>query len=148
MRPPVWALSRDSAGLLVRFTSDATTIQARWTVISSRLAMPHMTATGVSGLDLYVKADNGRWRWIGVGQPQENRTNTATLTSGLAEGRREFLLYLPLYNGVSSVELGVPEGRMIEKTAPRAEAPEADRLLRDLDHLPGSAPRPGMVHTG
>ncbi len=71
VRPPVWDLSRDSAGLLVRFTSDATTIQARWTLISSRLAMPHMPATGVSGLDLYVKADDGRWRWLGVGQPRE-----------------------------------------------------------------------------
>ena len=71
--PSVWGLSRDSAGLLVRFTTDATTIQARWTVISGRLAMPHMPATGVSGLDLYVKADDGRWRWLGVGQPQEKQ---------------------------------------------------------------------------
>jgi hypothetical protein len=30
VRAPVWELSRDSAGLVVRFTSDATTIQARW----------------------------------------------------------------------------------------------------------------------
>src|SRR4051812_11216862 len=30
VRPPVWNLSRHSAGLAVRFVSDATTMQARW----------------------------------------------------------------------------------------------------------------------
>jgi dienelactone hydrolase len=145
---PVWELSRDSAGLLVRFTSDATTIQARWTVISSRLAMPHMPATGVSGLDLYVKADDGRWRWLGVGQPQENRVNTSTLVSGLPEGRRQFLLYLPLYNGVSSIELGVHEGRVIERTAARAEGSRKPIVFYGTSITQGGcASRPGMVHT-
>jgi len=41
VRPPVWDLSHDSAGLCVRFTTDATSLQARWTVTSKRLAMPH-----------------------------------------------------------------------------------------------------------
>ena len=145
---PVWELSRDSAGLLVRFASDATTIQARWTVISSRLAMPHMPATGVSGLDLYVKAGDGRWRWLGVGQPQENKANSTTLASGLPEGRRDFLLYLPLYNGVSLVELGVPEGRVIEKPAPRAEGRRKPIVFYGTSITQGGcASRPGMVHT-
>jgi hypothetical protein len=146
--PSVWGLGRDSAGLLVRFTTDATTIQARWTVISGRLAMPHMPATGVSGLDLYVKADDGRWRWLGVGQPQDKKTNTSTLVSGLPEGRREFLLYLPLYNGVSSVELGVPEGRTIEQTAARAEVRKKPIVFYGTSITQGGcASRPGMVHT-
>ena len=145
---PVWDLSRDSAGLLVRFTSDATTIQARWTVISSRLAMPHMPATGVSGLDLYVKADDGRWRWLGVGQPQEKKTNTSALVSGLPAGRREFLLYLPLYNGVSSVELGVPEDREIEKAAARAERRRKPIVFYGTSITQGGcASRPGAIHT-
>jgi hypothetical protein len=60
-RPPVWGLSRHSTGLCVRFVTDATTIHARWTVTNKNLAMPHMPATGVSGLDLYVKSANGKW---------------------------------------------------------------------------------------
>src|SRR4051794_32491716 len=51
VRPAVWNLSRHSAGLCVRFQTDATTIGARWTLTSKNLAMPHMPATGVSGLD-------------------------------------------------------------------------------------------------
>ena len=53
VRGAVWSLSRNSAGMHVRFVTDATTLQARWAVTSSNLAMPHMAATGVSGLDLY-----------------------------------------------------------------------------------------------
>ena len=110
--------------------------------------MPHMPATGVSGLDLYVKADDGRWRWLGVGQPQDKKTNTSTLVSGLPAGRREFLLYLPLYNGVSSVELGVPEGRTIEKTAARAEGRRKPIVFYGTSITQGGcASRPGMVHT-
>jgi hypothetical protein len=147
VRPPVWQLSRDSAGLLVRFTSDATTIQARWTVTSGQLALPHMPATGVSGLDLYVKADDGRWRWLGVGQP-EGKTNTSTLVSGLPAGRREFLLYLPLYNGVSSLEIGILVGRVIEKAAARPEGRSKPIVFYGTSITQGGcASRPGAVHT-
>ncbi|MFQ5733448.1 MAG: SGNH/GDSL hydrolase N-terminal domain-containing protein, partial [Planctomycetaceae bacterium] len=62
VRRPVWGLSRHSAGQCVRFVTDATTLHATWTLTSPRLAMPHMPATGVSGLDLYVKTKSGRWR--------------------------------------------------------------------------------------
>ena len=53
--PAVWGLSRDSAGMLVRFQTDATAIWTRYVLRSDRLAMPHMPATGVSGLDLYAR---------------------------------------------------------------------------------------------
>ena len=148
VRPPVWDLSRDSAGLVIRFLSDSTTIRARWTVSSSRLAMPHMPATGVSGLDLYVKADSGRWRWLGVGQPQDKQDNTSTLVSGLPEGKREFLLYLPLYNGVATIELGVPQGRVLGKAHTRAEGSRKPIVFYGTSITQGGcASRPGMVHT-
>src|SRR5688500_9383506 len=69
VRAAVWKLARHSAGLCVRFATDATTIHARWTLTDPDLAMRHMPATGVSGVDLYVKAGDGaaaRWRWLAV----------------------------------------------------------------------------------
>src|SRR5262245_6190150 len=42
VRPPVWNLSRHSAGLCARFVTDAPAIHARWTLTSDNLAMPHM----------------------------------------------------------------------------------------------------------
>jgi lysophospholipase L1-like esterase len=147
VRPPVWQLSRHSAGLCARFVTDATAIDARWTLTSDRLAMPHMPATGVSGLDLYVKADDGRWHWLGVGQPTA-ATNTAHLVTGIPAGRREYLLYLPLYNGVTSVELGLPKGTTLAKAPPRpAEARKPIVFYGTSITQGGCASRPGMVHT-
>jgi len=148
VRPAVWDLSRQSAGICVRFATDATTIRARWTVTSNRLAMSHMAASGVSGLDLYVKAEDGRFRWLGVGRPEAAPTNTSTLAGGLPGGRREYLLYLPLYNGVSSVEIGVPEGHAVERPASRPEAARKPILFYGTSITQGGcASRPGMVHT-
>ena len=69
VRDPVWNLSRDSAGICARFTSDATAIHARWSLRKESLAMVHMPATGVSGVDLYVRMDD-TWRWLGTGRPR------------------------------------------------------------------------------
>jgi lysophospholipase L1-like esterase len=148
VRPAVWDLSRQSAGLCVRFVTDAPKIQARWTVTSGNLAMQHMPATGVSGLDLYVRAGDGRWRWVGVGQPRQSPTNTETVVAGLPVERREFMLYLPLYNGVSSLEIGVPEGRTIEKPANRPDASQKPIVFYGTSITQGGcASRCGAVHT-
>ena len=53
VRDPVWNLSRHSAGMLARFRTDASEIWVDYEVTSASLAMPHMPATGVSGVDLY-----------------------------------------------------------------------------------------------
>jgi hypothetical protein len=148
VRDAVWGLSRHSAGLCVRFVTDATELSARWSLTSATLALPHMPATGVSGLDLYVRDAAGKWRWLAVGRPTA-QTNTVKLTTGLPAGKREFLLYLPLYNGVSSVELGVPKGAALEK-APERPADRRKPLVFYGTSITqgGCASRPGMVHTG
>lgn len=145
--PSVWNLSQQSAGLAVRFVTDAEAIQARWTLTSANLAMPHMPATGVSGLDLYVKDAQGQWRWLSVGQPKA-QTNTVALVSGLPPGEREFLLYLPLYNGVTSVEIGIDKGKSLALADPRPEAQRKPILFYGTSITQGGcASRPGMVHT-
>src|SRR5262252_9836744 len=50
VRKEVWGLSQHAAGIAVRFQTDAREISARWTLTSKNLALPHMPATGVSGL--------------------------------------------------------------------------------------------------
>lgn len=147
VRPPVWSLSKHSAGMAVRFVTDATTIKARWTLTSASLAMNHMAATGVSGLDLYVKTESGKWRWLGVGRPAQ-QTTTATLVTGIIPGKREYMLYLPLYNGVKSVEIGIPESSQLWK-APAREAGKDKPLVFWGTSITqgGCASRTGMVHT-
>lgn len=146
VRSAVWNLSRHSAGLHVRFVTDAPAIHARWALTASSLAMPHMAATGVSGLDLYVRADGGTWRWLAVGKP-ERPTNEVALVTGLPPGRREYLLYLPLYNGTRSAEIGVPEGTLLERAGPWGPGTRKPILLYGTSILHGAcASRPGMPH--
>ena len=64
-RKPVWNLSRNSAGLAIRFCSNSTTIAAKWENLNNNL-MNHMTPTGTKGLDLYTWVD-GAWRFVNSG---------------------------------------------------------------------------------
>ena len=147
VRDAVWNLSRHSSGMAVRFVTDSPAIHARWTLTSSSLAMPHMPATGVSGLDLYARDDNGQWRWLANGRPSA-QSSTVVLANGIAAGKREYLLYLPLYNGVSSVEIGIPAGKTLEKGPPRDNAHAKPIVFYGTSITHGAcASRPGMVHT-
>lgn len=144
VRAPVWGLSRHSAGMCVRFETDATQISGRWTLLSKSLAMNHMPATGVSGLDLYAQDDAGQWRWVGVGRPDKAPTVTARLASGLPAKRRAYMLYLPLYNGVESVEIGLPQQAHLWPQPPRRAKPI---LFYGTSIMQGGcASRPGMAH--
>ena len=140
----VWNLSHDSAGMVARFKTDALAIYARYTVSKKQIGMPHMPATGVSGLDLYARDDAGAWRWVMVTKPTE-QTVEAVVISGLAPGMREYAAYLPLYYGVESLEIGVPAGATFEALPPRSEKPIVF-YGTSITHG-ASASRPGMVHT-
>ncbi|MCB1206714.1 MAG: SGNH/GDSL hydrolase family protein [Verrucomicrobiae bacterium] len=141
VRPPVWSLSRHSAGLLCRFNTDATTLMVRHTVGSDNVAMPHMPATGVSGVDLYA-LDGGKWKWVEVSRPKSAET-THTVT-GLDPGMRTWMAYLPLYNSTVKIEIGVPKGAVFQRIAPRKEKPVVF-YGTSITHG-ASASRPGMPH--
>ena len=110
VREPLWKLSRHSAGLSVCFQSNAPEIRVRYQV-KEGFSMPHMPSTGVSGVDLYAQDINGRQRWCGF---RFAFGDTITYTfSGLSyetDPRKgyEYQLFLPLYNAVSWMEIGVP----------------------------------------
>ncbi len=145
VRAAVWGLSQDSAGMAVRFVTDATAISARWTLRRERLAMPHMPASGVSGLDLYVK-DHGKWHWVGGGRPDKSPADEKDLVKNMRPGQREYLLYLPLYNGVEEVKVGVPSDAKLEPAPPRPAGQKAVVFYGTSIVQGGCASRPGMAH--
>ncbi len=140
----VWGLSRDSAGMMVRFKTDATEIWADYTLSKERLAGANMTAIGASGLDLYARDDTGQWRWVGVTRPDKKVVRQQIIT-GLKPGLREYAAYLPLYNGVENLSVGVAPDAKFEPLAPRAAKPIVF-YGTSITHG-ASASRPGMVHT-
>ena len=146
--PDVWGLSKDSAGIAVRFQTGAPSLSVRWELLNSNLAMPHMPATGVSGIDLYRRDTQGSWQFVQNGRPTEFPQNTATFSLGGAKGKEaEYLLYLPLYNGVKKVELAVPNGATLQKPPARPEAKQRSIVYYGTSITQGGcASRPGMAH--
>ncbi len=140
--PAVWGLNHHSAGMAVLFATDATQIYVEYELFSSRLAMPHMPATGVSGLDLYARDSDGQWRWLQVVQPTSQQINQL-LAGGLDPGGRTYLLYLPLYNGVNSLQIGVPDKDTFTPIRPRDDRPI---VFYGTSIIQGAcASRPGMA---
>jgi len=140
---PVWNLSRDSAGMMVRFKTDATALHVQYKLSKATLGMPHMPATGVSGVDLYARDASGKWRWVMVTKPSAQEAKVKVI-DGLAPGLREYAAYLPLYNGVESLAIGVPKGATFEGLAPR----QRPVVFYGTSITHGAcASRPGMVHT-
>lgn len=140
VRETIWLLAKHSAGISVRFTTDAPSLAVRW---DGDKAMDHMPATGVSGVDLYVKRE-GEWKWLAIGRPIEEM-NEKELFSDLPVEEREFMLYLPLYNAVHTVELGLPSGHGIQPAPPRDKKPIV--FYGTSITQGGCASRPGMCYT-
>lgn len=105
-----------STGLAVVFRSNSNAIHARWTTTHDKLKA-NMTPTFQSGLDLYIR-ENGEWIFAGIARTKSHGTNHEfTLVKCMTDGEREFMMYLPMFNGVSSLEIGVDEEATIEPIA-------------------------------
>jgi GDSL-like Lipase/Acylhydrolase family/N-terminus of Esterase_SGNH_hydro-type len=138
----VWNLSRDSAGMMVRFQTDAPSIHVHYKLTKAKLGMPHMAATGVSGVDLYARDAGGKWKWVQVSKPDKQEVLVEVI-KGLAPGNREYAAYLPLYNGVEFLKIGVPKGSQFQGLQPR----DKPLVFYGTSITHGAcASRPGLVH--
>ena len=145
-RRPVWDLGLHSAGLAVRFRSNSTTISVRWTNTFCN-SMNHMAPTGVRGLDLYAWVDGG-WRFVNCARPGSGKTTESRIVSDMVPEEREYMLYLPLYDGIDSLSIGVDSCAMIG--APRLSYPVREHpiVFYGTSILQGGcSSRPGMAHT-
>src|SRR6185436_6908291 len=66
----------------------------------------------------------------------------------LPPGKREFLLYLPLYNGTEFVELGLPPAATLAQAPAWGSGTRKPIVFYGTSILHGAcASRPGMVHS-
>jgi len=135
---------RNSAGLFFRFKTDARTIHVRFKLSSPQLAMEHMPATGVSGLDLYSRGENGKWLWTGMNYPLKQE-DTSELVSDLPGKMTEFIMFLPLYNGIEYLKIGVPKDSAFIALTPDKRKPVL-QYGGSIDHG-GCASRSGMSYS-
>lgn len=126
VRDHIWYLGRNSAGLYIRFSSDAGKFKFKWTsTFMSNL--DNMTGIGVRGMTLYVLDERG-WQYLSPVRPKIDAKESIFefCANRLAGSRHEYMLYLSLYDGVQDLQIGVPEGSTIVAStldSPRAEKP-------------------------
>lgn len=143
IRPQVWELSHDSAGLGVRFETDADSIAVMYEV-DGALAMNHMAATGVSGVDLYVK-DKADWLWCRGRSHFNDTIRYDFIIDAFDDGMREHQLLFPLYNNIKNIKIGVPKGKSFLFMKSRTERPV---VIYGTSIAQGAcASRPGMAWT-
>ncbi|SEI80209.1 Lysophospholipase L1 [Dyadobacter koreensis] len=148
VREQVWNLSKQSAGLMIRFRANSGEIKVRYQV-GGKLALPHMPSTGVSGVDLYAISNDGEWRWcagkyVFGDTVAYNFKNLEPVDQNHKLGR-EYRLFLPLYNNVKWLEIGVPDGARFEALPVRPDKPI---VIYGTSIAQGAcASRPGMAWT-
>jgi hypothetical protein len=147
VRKDVWNLSKNSAGLQLRFQTNSSEIIVRFTVAGG-LQMPHMPATGVSGVDLYSKSIDGEWNWaagkFSFGDTIVYRFN-GLLEKDQHVNNREYILYLPLYNSVKWMEVTVPKESVFKPLPARKDKPIV--VYGTSIAQGGCATRPGLAWT-
>ncbi|MGN0213004.1 MAG: SGNH/GDSL hydrolase family protein [Muribaculaceae bacterium] len=147
IREQLWDLGRNSAGIAIRFSSNTTTIGAKWDVWLNR-SMNHMTQTGIRGLDLYTLQDDGTWTFVNSARPGSQASNTATIMSNMTAREREYMLFLPLYDGCHSIHIGIDSTATIGM--PKVNLPTTSKPVvwyGTSITQGGCASRPGMAAT-
>ena len=138
---PVKNYSAFSTGLAVVFRTDSRTIRARWKTGGYGLGH-NMTAIARKGLDLYIERD-GQWVYAGFGWPKGDNHDSA-LVEYMDEGEKTCLVYLPLWDEVLSLELGIDGDSRIE-AVPNPFRHRIVVIGSSITHGTGLS-RPGMAY--
>ncbi len=107
------SLENSSTGIAILFRTDSRFIEARWTTSSKKVGS-NMTPIFHSGLDLYIR-ENGEWVFAGVARPKFNSNeHSSIIANRMADGMKECMLYLPMFNCVTKLEIGISPKATIE----------------------------------
>lgn len=147
-----WWLYNHSAGIGIRFATNSKRIAAQYNLINN-FHMQHMAMTGIKGTDLYyLNEETNRWEYVNTARPQEKDGKADSIQSKLfvenLDGEmHEYLLYLPLYDGVNWVQIGVDSTAALVQ--PRVDNPRKGKIVFYGTSIMqgGCASRTGMVAT-
>lgn len=115
---------RCAAGLAVVFRTNSGSITLKATGDFSWRSNSTMRLAS-QGYDLYIKQADGSWRWAhNVGPSYSEPEAVMTLIKNMEPTMKECLLYLPIYSELTSLQIGVEEGSVLEA----GEAPFRHRV--------------------
>lgn len=155
LRKEVWSLAHHTAGLYLHFNTNTSHIWVRYVLTGSTNKAGNMSALGHSGVDLYAYDREGRMHWL-PNQMYYNLTlkhqsdtvlfryDDAKIPAAGAKGW-DYVLYLPTYNSVQSLQVGVDEGTTFKWYVPSQDKPI---VVYGTSITQGAASsRPGMIWT-
>lgn len=120
VRPDLWERAQCSTGIGVRFATNSRRIGVKYKLLWDT-HMIHMADTGLKGTDLYILEGDSAWRHVNTNRPyvlkdaDGNKTKDveATYVERLDGKMHEYMIYLPLYDGVNEIFVKVDSGATI-----------------------------------
>ena len=151
LREGLWDRQQCSAGMGIRFATDSKSVGVRYDLLWNT-HMIHMADTGLKGTDLYIFEGDSIWRHVNTNRPfikkDTEKTCEATYIENLAPGMKEFMIYLPLYDGVTTMDIVVDSGAVITPGNPSIIDKNTKIVAYGTSILQGGcASRTGMAST-
>lgn len=152
VRPDLWARQQCSTGIGVRFATNSSRVGVRYQLLMN-FHMLHMADTGIKGTDLYVFEGDSVWRHANSNRPKVNNTDEkiceAVYVSNVDTTRMtEYMIYLPLYDGIEKLEVKIDSGAVITAGNPELIDGSKRIVAYGTSILQGGcASRTGMVAT-
>ena len=138
-----YSLSSHTAGGRIRFRTDSGVFQLKGALLNTG-GMDHMPFTGSAGFDIYLNF-GGVWKCLGVSRTDHSMLEfSAKVVSGVKREMRDVIIDMPLYNGVTSLSIGLNDDAKVEAPTPYVD----DRPIvwyGTSIQQGGCASRPGMV---
>lgn len=145
-RKDVWRLGRNSAGLYIRFCSNTTSVRIKWESLFEHKEN-HMSDLATRGMDLYALVD-GEWKAVAPIRPTRTGMNEWAVVRNMLPIEREYMLYLSLYDGVKTIEIGVDKDAYLEQPKVKSPSTEKPIVMYGTSILQGGcSSRPGMCYT-
>lgn len=150
----VWTLSKHTAGMSVRFFTTAKKIKVRFINVNAGKNYPNVVSLNHSGVDLYATDVEGNTTWVPNMMKYTfsvNGSDTAQFvydTREMPVFKRQgmyYELYLPSYNGIKWLSVGVDKNERFEFIRGSQERPI---VVYGTSIAHGaSASRPGLIWT-
>jgi len=151
VRTGLWDRQQCSSGMGIRFATNSSTVGVRYDLLWNT-HMIHMADTGLKGTDLYIHEGDSVWRHVNTNRPyikkDTEKTCEATYVENLDSTMKEFMVYLPLYDGITDIEIVVDSASVITSGNPDVIRPDKRIVAYGTSILQGGcASRTGMAST-
>ncbi len=154
VRKDLWERAQCSSGIGVRFATNSSRVGVRYNLLMN-FHMIHMADTGTKGTDLYAFEGDSVWRHVNTNRPylvkgrEDEKLVESVYVSNLDTTKMtEYMVYLPLYDGVTSMQIKVDSTAVITSGTPGLIRSDARIAAYGTSILQGGcASRTGMAPT-